>query len=451
MSTSSAPFSRRRSIKSGVWATIQQFVTLGSTAITGIILARTVSVSDLGVFSFATNLASIGTAILTAGLAGIAIKAFVDKPASAHRTMTALILIREFFAILAYLVLLPISALVGDAAVVGATAIALLVLFARALDASELWFQAQARSGSTAPVRIAVVLVMLGIRLVLAFTGADLMTFVILYVVEAVVVSSLLLVRYARDRDSPKFAKPEIETPRALLGSSWILMLASLATQINSRGDVVVIQALLGSSAVGLYSAAARLSEMAYFLPVVFMTATFPRLLQVRREYGHKSRQYKQELQASYDRAFWAGVLIAVVILLIGPWVLTTLYGAKYEASGPVLQIHVLALPFVFMAAVFSKFIIAENALFASLTRNTLGAVLNIALNFLLIPHWGILGSAWATVFSYFVASYLSCFATKTTRVAGVQMTLAFIYPLRLLASAARGTRKKGSHEEEAP
>ncbi|MCQ8115664.1 polysaccharide biosynthesis C-terminal domain-containing protein, partial [Vibrio parahaemolyticus] len=86
-------------------------------------------------------------------------------------------------------------------------------------------------------------------------------------------------------------------------------------------------------------------------------------------------------------------VLIAVVILLIGPWVLTTLYGAKYEASGPVLQIHVLALPFVFMAAVFSKFIIAENALFASLTRNTLGAVLNIALNFLLIPHWGILGS----------------------------------------------------------
>lgn len=450
MSESSAPFSRRRSLKSGVWATIQQFVTLGSTAITGIILARVLSVSDFGVFSFATNLASMGTAILTAGLAGLAIKVFVDQPKSANRTMTALILIREFFAIVAYLILLPISVAVGDGAIVGATAIALLVLFARALDASELWFQAQARSGSTAPVRISVVVVMLGIRLVLAFTGADLMTFLVLYVVEAVVVSTLLVVRYARDRDSPGFTKPDLKTPRTLLASSWVLMLSALATQINSRGDVVVIQALLSSSAVGLYSAAARLSEMLYFLPVVFMTATFPRLLQVRREHGEKSRQYKQELQTSYDRAFWAGVLIAVVLLFIGPWLLTTLYGAQYAASGPVLQIHVLALPFVFMAAVFSKFIIAENVLVASLTRNALGAALNIALNFVLIPSWGILGSAWATVFSYFVASYLSCFATKTTRVAGVQMTLAFVYPVRLLASAVRRARKKGSHEEEA-
>lgn len=451
MSASSAPFSRRRSVRSGVWATVQQFVTLGSTAVTGIILARVLTLSDFGVFSFATNLASIGTAILTAGLAGLAIKVLVDKPTSAHRTMTALILIREFFAIIAYLILLPVSAVAGDAAIVGATAIALLVLFARALDASELWFQAQARSGSTAPVRISVVVVMLGVRAILAFAGADLLTFVLLYVVEAVATSGLLLLRYVKDRDSPGFTKPEIETPRSLLGSSWVLMLSSLATQINSRGDIVVIQALLSSSAVGLYSAAARLSEMLYFLPVVFMTATFPRLLQVRREYGEKSQRYKQELQASYDRAFWAGVLIALLLLLVGPWLLTALYGVKYAASGPVLQIHVLALPFVFMAAVFSKFIIAENALFASLIRNALGAVLNIALNFLLVPSWGILGSAGATVFSYFVASYLSCFATKSTRVAGVQMTLAFIYPVRLLVSAARNVRKKGSHEDEAP
>ncbi|MFN3948275.1 hypothetical protein, partial [Microbacterium sp.] len=137
MSESTAPFSRRRSMKSGVWATIQQFVTLGSTAITGIILTRTLSLSDFGVFSFATNLGSIGTAILTAGLAGLAIKSFVDQPKAAHRTMTALILIREFFAVVAYLVLLSVSMVVGDAAIVGTTAIALLVLFARGLDASE--------------------------------------------------------------------------------------------------------------------------------------------------------------------------------------------------------------------------------------------------------------------------------------------------------------------------
>lgn len=447
MTGATEPFSRRRSMKSGLWATIQQFVTLGSTAISGILLARVLSVSDFGVFSFATSLAGMGTTILTAGLSVLAIKILVDRPENARRTMTALILIREFFALVAFAVLFPISLTVGDSAVIATTAIALLVLFARALDASELWFQAEARSGSTAPVRISVVVVMLAIRVGFALAGADLTAFIVLYVVETFVISLLLIVRYLTDKESPGFGKPELRTPRTLLGASWIMLLASLASQVNSRGDVVVIQALLSSSSVGLYSAAARLSEMLYFLPVVFMTATFPRLLQVRRAYGETSQRYRRELQASYDRAFWAGVLIAGLLLLIGPWLLTTLYGADYAESGRVLQIHVLALPFFFVGAVASKFIVAENALVASLIASSAGAVLNIGLNFLLIPMLGIEGSAWATVVSYFTATYLATFVLRRTRVAGIQITIAFAYPARLVLGALRKRRTPADDE----
>lgn len=433
--------SRRKAIGSGTWATLQQLVTLGSTAVTSIIIARSLSVADFGVFSYATTLASMGSVVLTAGLSALAIKTLVDGPARQRHTMTALVIIRELFAVVGYVALLLVSLTSGSPDTVGITAVALTVLFARGFDATELWFQSRAESGKTAPIRISVVIAMLTMRLVLFALEASLLAYVILYVVEAFVISGLLMVKYLRARDSPGFAIPDLATPRALLGMSWILALSSIAAQVNSRGDVIVIQALLDSTSVGIYSAAARLSEMTYFLPVVFMTATFPRLLQIRRKFGSSSPQYRGELQGSYDRACWTGVGIAAALVLLGPWILVLLYGAKYAEAGAIIQVHAIALPFVFMAAVFSKWIVAENLLAASLVRHVLGAVLNIALNFLLIPQWGLIGSAWATVGSYVLASFLSCFVTRSTRTAGVQMCLALVAPVRLAYRKLYGGR----------
>lgn len=429
-------YSRRRVLGSAAWATGQQLATTGSAAITGILLARHLTIGDFGAYSYATTLAAMGTMVMTAGLSGLAVKALVNDRTNERRTMTALIVTREFFAAIAYVGFLLISLTSGDDVSVSVSAVAMIVLFARGLDATELWFQSRAESSKTAPVRIGAVLLALVARVVGMVLGLDLIGFIVIYVLEAVLTSGALLWRYFSDSRSPRLGRVELDTPRTLLGDSWLLLAGGVANQINTRADIVILQALAGSVTVGLYSAAARLSELFYFLPVVFMNAFFPRLLAVRKEEGAQSARYRRELQRAYDLACWVGVTVAVIVLLIGPWALTLLYGDEYAQSGDVLRIHVLALPFVFMAAVFSKWIIAEDLLFASLMRHALGAVLNVALNFALIPSLGMYGSAYATLASYALASYLSCFATRSTRPAGVQMTLALVWPLRL---AARG------------
>lgn len=402
---------------------------LGSTAVTGILLARTLSTEEFGAFSYATALAGIGTAVLTGGLSGLAIKALVDDAGEQHRTMAALVLIRESLAAVAYLLLIAVAAVTGEASTTAITAVALLALFARGLDATELYFQAEIASHKSAVVRIAVVLVLLAARLVAAASGASLLVFVVLYVVEAVATSAGLLARYLAAPASPGFARPEVARARALLSQSWLVLLSGVAAFVNLRIDLILIQAVMGTAAVGTYAAAARLSELPYFLPVVFMTATFPVLLAVRRREGPGSPEYLTALQRSYDQACWIGIAIAAVLWLTGPWLITTLYGERYAAAGEILQIHVLALPFVFMAAVFSKWIIAEGHLVASLIRHAFGAGVNVAMNLLLIPDHGLRGAAIATVFSYSVASYFSCFIGARTRPAGLMMTRALLAP----------------------
>ncbi|MBX0301729.1 flippase [Cryobacterium sp. 1639] len=444
MRDSGDEFSRGRILGSASWATMQQIVTLGGTAVSGVILARTLTVEQFGVFSYGTTLAGIGMTIMTAGLSGLAIKHLVESPNVQRSTMTALIVIREVCAAFAYVVLLLVSLSSGSEETVAVTAIALVVLFARAFDASEYWYQSRMESNKTAPIRIGVVLAFLAVRLLLAVNGANLTVFVVLYLLESVLVSAGLLLRYTLDKSSQGFGRLDSGIVSDLFSKSWILLLAGVAAQINTRSDIVILQALLGSESVGMYAAAARLSELFYFLPVVFMTATFPALLSTRRRFGERSAEYRAALQRSYDLACWAGVGIASVVLLLGPFALTVLYGEKYAAAGEILQIHVLVLPLVFMAAVFSKWIVAENLLVASLVRHALGGVLNVGLNFWLIPQIGLIGAAYATVISYAVASYVSCFIGSRTRVAGVQMSIALAAPVRFAAKILkeRGNRR---------
>jgi O-antigen/teichoic acid export membrane protein len=221
-----------------------------------------------------------------------------------------------------------------------------------------------------------------------------------------------------------------------MLHQSSPLALSGIADQVNLRADVVIIQPLLGSAAVGIYSLAARASELAYFLPAVIMNSTLPvllRALEDSRRTGSDAT-YRRLLQVSYNRAFQAGICIAVIVTLICLSPVKHLISADLQPVFGVLAIHIWASPFVFMGAVYSKWIIAEGYLWSSLLRHSVGAVANITLNFLLIPHWGLKGAALATVVSYAVANYVACFLGKQSRRQGFCMTRAFFSPFASLS-----------------
>ena len=424
---------RRRVMASASWATGQQAMLLMSNIAVSVVLARTLPIGDFGVISLATTLAAFGATVAVGGMSALGIKALVDDQDAEASTMTGLILLREGFGLLCYLGVVALSVVGGENRVVAATAVASLVLFARAFDPIDFWFQSRLNSRRSATVRIIVTVAMLAVRILAAVLGAGLWVFLSLFVLESLVVTGALLARYLTEAESPGFARPNIAVAAGMLGGSWILLLSGIANQINLRADQLIIQSKLGSAAVATYAVAARLSEMSYFLPVVFMTATFPVIIGARKEWGGDNPKYTALVQRSYDRACWAGIGIAAILFLAGPFAISLLYGARFSESGDILRIHVLALPFVFMAAVYSKWIIMENLLVASLLRHALGAALNIALNFLLIPMYGLRGAAIATVISYVVASYLACFVGRPMWPAGVAMTKAFLAPLRLL------------------
>ena len=70
-------------------------------------------------------------------------------------------------------------------------------------------------------------------------------------------------------------------------------------------------------------------------------------------------------------------------------------------------MIHIWAGVFVFLGVASSKWMLIENLQVYSTINTTIGAIINVILNYFLIKSLWNSGAAWSTLISYFVAAYL--------------------------------------------
>ncbi len=200
---------------------------------------------------------------------------------------------------------------------------------------------------------------------------------------------------------------------KELLKDAWPLILSGVIVSIYMRIDNVMIKEFLGNSEVGLYSAAVRLSEAWYFIPSIICSSLFPAIINAKMiDYG----LYMSRLQKLYNLMVVLGVAIVLPVLLLSDWVILMLYGETFIPSAAVLNIHILGSIFVFLGVANQKWFISENFQAYNIVCLALGMVANVLFNIILIPKFGILGAAYATLISQFVASVLAPFFFKRSR-----------------------------------
>jgi O-antigen/teichoic acid export membrane protein len=100
----------------------------------------------------------------------------------------------------------------------------------------------------------------------------------------------------------------------------------------------------------------------------------------------------------------------------LSDWVVNLLYGQEYAQAGPVLALHVWAGMFVAIGVASGNWLLTENLIMLSFWRTFSGMALNILLNFLWIPTYGIQGAAFATISSQSVAVYFFDFFNQKTK-----------------------------------
>jgi PST family polysaccharide transporter len=300
-----------------------------------------------------------------------------------------------------------------------------------AFNTIDFWFQSRMEARYSVVARSTAVAAGALARVGLILSEAPLVAFAAAVVLQQAVQAAALVVVYRRRGYTLGRWSFDGARAKTLLRQSWPLIISAAGGLIYLKIDQVMLGELAGPRELGTYAVAARLSEIWYFIPATLGSSLLPMMVESKRM---GDATYQARLQTMYTGMAWAGIVLAAAVSAVAVPVMDLLYGAEYAGAGRILQIHIWTCPGMFMGAILSRWLVMEDLLIFSLTRNLVGAVVNVVLNILLIPHFGAVGSAVATLVSYTSATYLACFTDRRTWPAGRMMTRALFLPHRLLA-----------------
>jgi len=169
-----------------------------------------------------------------------------------------------------------------------------------------------------------------------------------------------------------------------------------------------MIKNILDSNELGFYAAAVKLSEAWYFIPVALTNSLYPAIVNAKKV-GEEF--YNNRLQKLYDILAWMAIAIAIPVSIFSREIINIIFGKEFHSAAPVLTIYIWAGVAVFLGVASSQYLITENFTKLSLYRNLFGVVINVGLNFILIPAYGIIGAALATLISYSLATFSLIFS----------------------------------------
>ena len=407
-------------------------------------VARHLGPENFGILSFALSLVLLFGTLWTLGLAGLVVRELVRDPGREELLLGTITGLRILGGIVAVVAALALTVALGtDATTRLAVAIlAVGVLMLYAFDGIDFWLQAQVRSRSAVIARSAALAIGSVINIGLIVVDASLMAFVVAAAIEYALAGLGLLVVYVRLGGQPRSWRFSTALARGLLATSWPLILSGVANAINLRVDQLMLGIMKGPEAVGTYAAAARLSEVWYFVPIAIAASVFPAMVRAHAG-GHSS--FEQWMGRLYDLMIALALPIAIVVSVFSAPLISLLYGPSYAELAPILAIHVWAGPFVFLGAALSRWLIAEDRLRFSLVRHGTGATVNIVLNLVLIPPLGGVGAAIATLVSYAVASFGARFRYAPVRGEAWAMVRALLLPARVVKAGFVAARRSGT------
>jgi O-antigen/teichoic acid export membrane protein len=181
--------------------------------------------------------------------------------------------------------------------------------------------------------------------------------------------------------------------------------LGGVISFLHYRTDLFLINIFLNPFAVGLYSVAVALAEGMWLISRSVGTVLFPKLASER-----DSESLKLFTPLVCRHVLIIAFSVAVLLFFFGHWLIVLLYSETFLGSIQPFRILLIGAVAVSGHSVLVYFLMATGRPMLVSYITGISLILNIILNVIWIPHWGIIGAAWATTVSYSAMFMISLF-----------------------------------------
>ncbi|MCL1049587.1 flippase [Shewanella abyssi] len=412
------------------WLMSEKVVVMGANLLVNVLLARSMGPEGFGKLSYIIAIVAMFAPLAALGMNAIVTRELINSPDQHDKIIATTLAMRVFGSSSVSLICLTIAicgiGLTNEESRWGLIVLCLASAFS-CFSVLEFWFQSKMAAKVVTRMKLAIVLFFSLIKIIAIYSDAEFIVLVSVFAIENVFVGLGFVYIYYKDGFKLVLKSVDFQYGLNLVKRSFWLILSGFAAIIYLKIDQIMLEQLSSTSEVGLYAVAARMSEVWYFFADAIVISLFPSLLLLKQQNNNK--KYLVRLQKLSDILLLLGFVLAIFVTIIAKPFIGVVFGSDYLSSALILQIHIWACVFVFMRSMVSKWLIVEDLLRYSLISHGLGAVINVIVNYLLIPTYGGVGAAAATLISYFVASYLAFWFGRKTRIMAIIMSRSLLLP----------------------
>ena len=406
--------------------------------VVGIFIAKFLGPHDFGDLSFATAFTAIIAAVGTLGLDSFIIREILDQPAKRNEVLGTAFWMRigvSIFlvpaSVLIYLFFRSLADQQGAELTLVITFCAS-ALFFKAFNIIDSYFQSQVRSKFVVQVQNICLIISSLIKISFVLLKLPLVYFAFALVLDGLMLAIGLVIIYHRENLQIRAWVFNTSRAKSMLSQSWPLILSAVMVTLYMQIDILMLKYFAGSTEAGIYSAAARISEAWYFIPVAIVTSVFPAIIHARKT---DIARYQKRLQNLYDLLVAISLPVALIVSLGADTFIRLIYGEQFDGAGVILSIHIWSGIFVFLGSASGQYLLAEGFTMISFYRTAIGAIANILLNLWLIPMYGGLGASAATLIAYFIATFSILLYSKTRQQGLMVLKSLFLINMFLIVS----------------
>jgi O-antigen/teichoic acid export membrane protein len=397
-------------INNSIWILAEKASRIISGILVGVLVARFLGKEQFGIISYALSVISIFTVFSTLGLDGIVVRELITEKKKKYDIIGTTFWLRFIGSFLVVIASTYYSFMRDPSDRTWIVFLVSIAVVFQSFSVIDFYFQSEVKGKYNAITQIITLIISAIVKLVLIYLEAPLSWFASMVMLEAILTAINQLVFYKQNQQEVRQWKFSLSEAKRLLSHSWPIIISAFMQMIYQQADKILIARYLQDMGmVGQYSAATRISEASFFIPVALSAALFPGIINNRE---NKPLQLKRLTQI-YSLMIWSALIISIGGYLLGDWVIGFLYKDGFPLAPEIFKIHIWITIPVFFGTAWGSWLLALNKQKLITIYQVLVLIFILALEMYMIPKYGIKGAAYSVVFSYLLSLLAIIFVYK--------------------------------------
>ena len=394
------------------------------TLIVGMLTARYLGPSNYGIIGETASYVSFFSVICQLGFTSTAVKELMDNKEKEGEILGTTIFFRICTSLISSVAITCLLYVLkeGDKVIVWVAFLQSLSLLFQSFEMIHYWYQSRLETQVSVKIQSIAYVIMAAYKIIILALGKSVAWFAFSTALEAAVIAVALVWIYRRGTGGN--LSVSISAGKEILKRSYHFILSGLMATIYGEMDKIMLKQLIDDTAVGYYTAAAKIATMWSFVLMAFINSARPVIMSSK---NISEERYLKQLKRLYAAIIWVGIAMAVCISVGGKLIIYIMYGEAYMPATSTLQILAWYTMFSILGSARGIWIVCEDKAKYVKYYLGIGAVLNIILNYVLIPIYGAGGAAMATLVTQIFTAVFAPLIFKETRAYGKHILDSFL------------------------